>query len=282
MKYSFQHTSHHFFQNPWVLCNVTCLCGIVGLCLLGPYFYTHDYHSQNLLMSAQLPSLNHWFGTDILGRDLLARILYGGRTSLFIGCAASLIAISIGLIYGIISGYCGGNVDRLLMRIVDILYPLPFTLLVILLMALLGRNITLLIFSIGCIKWLTMARMVRTQILSLKVHPFVQCARCMGQSTLGIWRKHLLPNLMSTVIVYGTLLMPNIILEEAFISFLGLGIQPPLSSWGILIFDGARHMEEHPWLLIFPCLFFSSTLFTLNFLGDALRDAMDPVHCRYK
>ena len=232
-------------------------------------------------MSAQPPSLEHWFGTDILGRDLLARILYGGRVSLLLGSLASLIAIVIGIIYGGISGYVGGNVDSLLMRIVDILYPLPFTLLVILLMALLGRSALLLLFSIGCIKWLTMARMVRTQILSLKNRAFVHCARCMGQSNWGIWKKHLSPNLMSTIIVYSTLLIPNIILEESFISFLGLGIQAPLSSWGSLIFDGARQMEEYPWLLIFPCLFFTSTLFTLNFLGDALRDALDPVRRRH-
>ena len=273
--------SSSLLKKPWVRFNTLWLMGIVVLCFLGPFIYPYDYHSQDLLLSAQPSSLKHWFGTDVLGRDLLARLLYGGRISLFIGFTASSIAIFIGLIYGLIAGYFGSWIDRVLMRIVDVLYPLPFTLLIILVMALFGRSMLLLVFTIGCMRWMTMARMIRTQILRLKNDAFVQCARSMGQSTWGIWRKHFLPNLVSTLLVYGTLLIPNIILEEAFISFLGLGIQPPLSSWGVLIFDGAQHMEEHPWLLFFPCFFFSSTLFALNFIGDALRDKFDP-KCRYK
>lgn len=257
--------------------NAAWLIFVACVCFLGPYFYPHNYHEQNLLLGAQAPSWSHWFGTDVLGRDLLARILYGGRVSILIGCISSFIAISIGVSYGAISGYVGGKTDSIMMRIIDVLYPLPFTLLVILLMALFGRNILLLLLAIASVKWLTMARIVRGQTCTLVHSAFVQCAQCMGQSSFGIWYKHLLPNLAGTILVYGTLMIPNVILEEAFVSFLGLGIQPPLSSWGVLIFEGARNMEEYPWLLIFPCVFFSGTLFSLNFIGDALRDYLDPV-----
>lgn len=262
--------------NRLVLFSLLWLLIVSFACFFGPYFYPHNYHSQNLLAGAQAPSWNHWLGTDTMGRDLLARLLYGGRVSLSIGLAATLVALSIGVTYGSLSGYLGGNWDRLLMRIVDIIYPLPFTLLVILLMAFVGRNVILLFLAIGCVKWLTMARIVRAQMINLKERSFIACAKSLGQSIFGLWTKHFLPNLLGTIIVYTTLTIPNIILEEAFISFLGLGIQPPLSSWGVLIFDGAMQMEEYPWLLAFPCLFFSLTLFSLNFLGDGLRDALDP------
>ena len=264
-------------QSPWALLHIMILGLIFCLCFIGPFFYSQDYHSQNLLMGAQGPSWEHWFGTDLLGRDVLARLLYGGRISIYISGAASLIAISIGVIIGSIAGYVGGNTDRLLMRFVDILYPLPFTLLIILVMALAGRYLCMLILTLGCVRWLTMARIIRNQVLALKTSTFVQCSICMGQTSLKIWLKHIFPNLISLILVYGTLLIPNIMLEEAFISFLGLGVQPPLSSWGALILDGARSMEDYPWLLIFPCLFFCLTLFSLNFLGDCLRDKLDPL-----
>lgn len=265
-----------FFKNKWILLSVLWFACVVVLCFVGPVFCKHDYHSQNLILSAQAPSIDHIFGTDVMGRDLFARILYGGRVSITIGLAGTLISLVIGILYGSISGYFGGLMDSFMMRVVDVLYPLPFTLLVILLMAFLGRNVFLLFFAIGCVKWLTMARIVRSQIICIKDRGFVSCALCLGQSHTGIWIKHLLPNLLGTVVVYATLTIPNVILEEAFISFLGLGIQPPLSSWGVLIFDGAKHMEEFPWLLIFPCIFFAITLFSLNILGDALRDSLDP------
>ncbi len=263
-------------QNPWALFYIGVLIAIFLLCFIGPFFYPQDYHSQNLLIGAQKPNSLHWFGTDLLGRDLLARLLYGGRISIYIGTIASLIAIAIGVIIGSIAGYVGGNTDRLLMRIIDILYPLPFTLLIILVMALAGRNIFILVLTLGCVRWLTIARIIRNQVIALKTSTFVQCSISMGQKSLKIWLKHIFPNLISLILVYGTLLIPNIILEEAFISFLGLGVQPPLSSWGALILDGARSMEDYPWLLIFPCIFFSLTLFSLNFLGDYLRDNLDP------
>ena len=248
----------------------------IGLfCFLGPVFYPQDYHTQHLLLGAQAPSWQHIFGTDILGRDLLARWMYGGRISILIGLGAGIIAVGIGLIIGSISGFMGGNVDRCFMRLIDILYPLPFTLLIILVMALTGRHLWMLIIIMGGVKWLTMARIIRNRVMALKSSTFVECSYCMGQKPLKIWWKHIVPNLVSLMLVYGTLLIPNIILEEAFISFLGLGVQPPLSSWGVLIFDGARFMEEYPWLLLIPGCFFSLTLCSLNALGDHLRDHLE-------
>lgn len=259
-------------NNVWFYFHLSVLIFIGILCFLGPFFYHQDYRTQNLILGAQAPSWNHILGTDILGRDLLARLLYGGRMSIFIGFLASGLAIFIGLIYGSLAGFIGGTLDRIMMRIIDIIYPLPFTLLVILIMSLGGRHLFLLILIMGCVKWLTMARIIRAQVLNLKLSTFVQCSQSMGQSGLGIWIKHIFPNLVSVLLVYGTLLLPNIILEESFVSFLGLGVQPPMSSWGVLILEGARQMEDCPWLLIFPCLFFSLTLFSLNCLGDILRD----------
>jgi oligopeptide transport system permease protein len=253
----------------WVLITISLFC------FIGPLFYTQDYHTQNLLLGAQPPSLNHLWGTDILGRDLLARWMYGGQISILIGISAGFIAIGLGLAIGSISGFMGGNVDRFFMRLIDILYPLPFTLIIILIMALSGRHIWVLVVVIGCVKWLTMARIIRNRVLILKTSTFVECSYSMGQKPLKIWWKHIMPHLVSLIWVYGTLLIPNIILEEAFISFLGLGVQPPLSSWGLLIFDGARFMEEYPWLLLFPAFFFSLTLYTLNALGDRLRDNLE-------
>lgn len=267
-----------FREHRWLYFYSFVIAGIILCCFLGPLFYKQDYHSQNLLMGAQPPSWEHWCGTDVLGRDLLARLLYGGQISLYIGGCASFIAIAIGLIVGSVAGFWGGHIDRLLMRCIDVLYPLPFTLLIILVMALSGRHLWLLILTMGCVKWFTMARMVRSQVMQIKTSTFVQCSESMGQSAFGIWRLHIFPNLISILLVYGTLLIPNIILEEAFISFLGLGVQPPLSSWGMLILDGAKEMEVSPWLLLFPCGCFSLLLFSLNFLGDELRDYLNSNH----
>ena len=264
--------SKNLKKNSWFYFHLGVLLFVGIICFLGPFFYNQDYRTQNLLLGAKAPSWEHILGTDALGRDLLARLLYGGRISIIIGFLASTIAIVIGVIYGSLAGFIGGNTDRIMMRIIDILYPLPFTLLIILVMSLGGRHLVLLVLTMGCFKWLTMARMVRSQVMNLKLSTFVQCSQGMGQSAFGIWCKHIFPNLVSILLVYGTLLLPNIILEEAFVSFLGLGVQPPMSSWGVLILEGARQMELCPWLLLFPCLFFSLTLFSLNFLGDSLRD----------
>ncbi len=245
------------------------------LCVAGPWFLHLTYQEQNLDLGATSPDAAHWFGTDTLGRDLFVRLLYGGRISLGVGLSATFVALTIGVVYGAIAGYLGGKTDAVMMRLVDIIYALPFTIFVILLMVFFGRNIILLFVAIGAVEWLTMARIVRGQIMSLKKMEFIEAARSLGLGNTRIIFRHLLPNALGPIIVYTTLTIPAVMLLEAFLSFLGLGVQPPMSSWGTLIKDGAEKMEEFPWLLIFPGTIFSLTLFSLNFLGDGLRDALD-------
>jgi oligopeptide transport system permease protein len=245
------------------------------LCLIGPWFIGYSYQEQNLDRGATAPSSAHWLGTDTLGRDLLVRLLHGGRISLGVGLCATFVALTIGVIYGAVAGYVGGRTDAVMMRLVDIIYALPFTIFVILLMVFLGRNIVLLFVAIGAVEWLTMARIVRSQIMSLKKMEFIEAARSLGYGHRRIIFRHLLPNALGPIIVYTTLTIPGVMLLEAFLSFLGLGVQPPMSSWGTLIKDGAEKMEEYWWLLVFPGALFSLTLFSLNFLGDGLRDALD-------
>jgi len=244
--------------------------------LLTPIIAPYGYEEQDLLLGASPPSLDHWLGTDIFGRDMLTRIMYGSRVSLAVGFIASAVAVFIGVLWGTIAGYSGGKIDSFMMRTVDILYALPFMIFIILLMVIFGRNILLLFLAIGAVEWLTMARIVRGQVLSLKQQDFVEAAISLGLSHWTIIHRHLVPNVLSPVIVYTTLTIPSVMLLEAFLSFLGLGIQPPESSWGLLISYGVETMEEYPWLIIFPGLFLSVTLFSLNFLGDGLRDALDP------
>lgn len=245
------------------------------LCVAGPWFSPYGYEETNLGNTFSPPSASHWLGTDQLGRDLLTRLMFGGRISLMVGLVATFVALTIGVVYGAVSGYAGGKADRVMMRIVDILYALPFTIFVILLMVFFGRNIVLLFVAIGAVEWLTMARIVRGQIMSLKRMEFIEAARSLGLGTPRILFRHMLPNILGPIIVYTTLTIPGVMLLEAFLSFLGLGVQPPMSSWGVLIKDGAERMEEYPWLLLFPGTIFSLTLFSLNFLGDGLRDALD-------
>ncbi len=245
------------------------------LCVIGPWFSPYGYEDIDLSNTLSPPSAKHWFGTDQLGRDLLTRLMFGGQISLMVGLVATFVALTIGVIYGAVSGYVGGKLDRVLMRIVDILYALPFTIFVILLMVFFGRNIVLLFVAIGAVEWLTMARIVRSQIMSLKRMEFIEAARSLGYGTPRIIFRHMIPNILGPIIVYTTLTIPGVMLLEAFLSFLGLGVQPPMSSWGVLIKDGAERMEEYPWLLMFPGTVFSLTLFSLNFLGDGLRDALD-------
>ncbi|HEX3716857.1 MAG TPA: ABC transporter permease [Verrucomicrobiae bacterium] len=243
--------------------------------LISRYILGFNYEQQNLALGAAPPSRLHWLGTDPLGRDLLARLLYGGMISLSVGLAATFVSLVIGVIYGAISGFVGGNLDAAMMRIVDILYALPFTIFVILLMVFFGQNIILLFVAIGAIEWLTMARIVRGQVMSIKQQEFVEAARALGLRKRRILLRHILPNLLGPIIVYATLTVPEVMLLEAFLSFLGLGVQPPQSSWGVLIKEGAEMMEEYPWLLIYPAIVMALTLFSLNFLGDGLRDALD-------
>ncbi len=218
----------------------------------------------------------HWFGTDSNGRDLLIRTLYGGQISLTVALVATFVSLIIGVTYGAISGYVGGRTDNLMMRFVDILYSLPFMFLVILMMVVFGRSILLIYIAIGAVEWLDMARIVRGQTLALKRREFVAAAHALGVSDTGILLRHIVPNAVGPVIVYVTLTVPKVILLESFLSFLGLGVQEPMTSWGVLISEGTASMESAPWMLFFPALFLAVTLFCLNFIGDGLRDALDP------
>lgn len=215
-------------------------------------------------------------GTDELGRDLFTRTLVGGRLSIAVGIAATLVSVTIGILYGGIAGYAGGRLDSLMMRFVDILYALPFLIFVILLMVVFPRSLLLLFIAIGAVEWLTTARIVRGEVLALKKLPFVDAARCLGLPHRTILLRHILPNALPPVIVYATLTVPTVILLESVLSFLGLGVQPPDSSWGVLLNEGAERMQAYPWLLIVPATLFAATLLSLNFLGDSLRDLLDP------
>lgn len=250
---------------------------IIGIsALLAPWLSPYSYAEQDLALGASPPSAQHWLGTDTLGRDLFTRILYGSRVSLMVGIVATTVALIIGITWGLVAGYIGGIIDNTMMRIVDILYALPFSIFIILLTVIFGKNIILLFLAIGAVEWLTMARIVRGQVLSLRKQEFVDAAITMGVSSNNIMFKHILPNAMGPIVIYTTLTIPNVILLESFLSFLGLGIQAPQSSWGSLISEGVESMEEYPWLLIFPGFILSATLFSLNFIGDGLRDAFDP------
>ncbi len=262
--------------NRLALAGAIFLVILILLALLTPFIAPYEYDFQNRGLSSSGPSLNHWLGTDYLGRDLLTRMLYGSRISLLVGFVATFVALVIGVSWGTVAGYLGGRVDSLMMRIVDALYGIPFIILIILLMVVFGRNLVLMFLAIGAVEWLTMARIVRAQVTSLRRTEFVLAALAMGVSNISIMTRHLFPNTLGPVIVYSTLTVPQVMLLEAFLSFLGLGVQAPMSSWGLLIRDGAVSMEESWWLLVFPATVFSMTLFSLNFLGDGLRDALDP------
>lgn len=266
---------HRLRQNRLAVFGGGALLVIVVACVLGPLLSPYGYEEQDLLNTFSPPTAAHWLGTDQLGRDLLVRLFIGGRISILVGLVATFVALTIGVTYGAIAGFFGGKLDTVMMRIVDILYALPFTIFVILLMVFFGRNIVLLFFAIGAVEWLTMARIVRGQILSLKKMDYIEAARALGLSRRRIIFRHMIPNILGPIIVYTTLTIPAVMLLEAFLSFLGLGVQPPMSSWGVLIKDGAEKMEEFWWLLVFPGGLFSLTLFSLNFLGDGLRDALD-------
>jgi len=265
---------HRLRRNRLALAGGILLVVLAFTCAAGPIF-SQSYNEQNLDLGAVPPSRDHWLGTDTLGRDLLARTLYGGRISITVGLVATFVALTIGVTYGAVAGFIGGKVDAVMMRIVDILYALPFAIFVILLMVFFGRNIFLLFFAIGAVEWLTMARIVRGQVMSIKRMEFIEAARALGLGRRRIIFRHLIPNVLGPVIVYTTLTIPAVMLLEAFLSFLGLGVQAPMSSWGVLIKDGSEKMEEFWWLLVFPGALFSLTLFSLNFLGDGLRDALD-------
>lgn len=253
------------------------LVGIFAvLALTTPLIAPYPFDAIDFTIMGQAPSASHWFGTDDLGRDLLTRSLHGLRISMAVGLVATCVSLLIGVLWGAIAGYLGGTVDTLMMRFVDVMYSLPYMFFVIILMTIFGRNIIILFVALGAVQWLTMARIVRGQVLSLKHKEFIAAAEALGVRTpLIIWR-HLIPNTLGPVIIYATLTIPRIILEEAFLSFLGLGVQAPMASLGSLTADGAQVMELYPWLLVIPSLVLSALLLALNFLGDGLRDALDP------
>lgn len=275
-KSPFQQAFDRLKSNKLSLFSSIFILSLILMAILTPFIAPYDYASQDLNLGPSGPSPEHLLGTDTLGRDLLTRMMYGSRISLMVGFLATTVALFIGVLWGAVAGFAGGRVDTIMMRIVDVLYGIPFIILIILLMVIFGRNLILLFMAIGAVEWLTMARIVRSQVMNLSQQEFILAAEALGVRKISIIFRHLIPNAIGPVIVYATLTVPQIMLLEAFLSFLGLGVQAPLSSWGILIRDGAVSMEEYWWLLIFPSVAFSLTLFSLNFIGDGLRDALDP------
>lgn len=263
-------------KNKLAMISAVFLLFIIVVAILTPWIAPYSYEAQDLYLGATPPSAEHWFGTDTLGRDLMTRLMYGSRVSLMVGVIATTVALLIGVLWGTTAGYIGGRLDSVMMRIVDVLYALPFAIFIVLLTVVFGRSLLLLFLAIGAVEWLTMARIIRGQVLTLRKQEFVEAAVSIGLNKWIIITKHLIPNALGPIIVYTTLTIPSVILLESFLSFLGLGVQAPQSSWGSLISNGVETMEEYPWLLIFPGLTLSLTLFSLNFFGDGLRDALDP------
>ncbi len=246
---------------------------LVAMVFLGPLF-TPAFEAQNLDEQLLGPSWKHWMGTDALGRDLMSRVFVGGQLSLWVGVLGTLVSVVVGTTYGSIAGYFGKQLDQWMMRVVDILYSLPYMFIVIILIFVFGKNVYVLFLALGLVQWLTIARIVRGQVLSLRHEEFVLAARALGVPTWRILLRHVLPNILGIVIVYATLTVPSVILQESFLSFLGLNVQS--CTWGVLINEGKDYMDMAWWLIVFPGAFLSTGLFALNFLGDALRDAMDP------
>ncbi len=267
---------YRLFKNKLAVCALVYLIFLILFAAFAPWFSPYEYEEMDLVMGAGPPSWAHWFGTDDMGRDLATRVLFGARVSLLVGFLATLVSVVIGVFYGAIAGFAGGKTDSVMMRTVDILHSLPFAILVILIMVFFGRSIYNLFLALGAIQWLVMARIVRGQVYSLKETEFVMAAQAMGLSRPAILFRHIVPNTFGPVIVFATLTIPAVILEEAFLSFLGLGVQPPMPSWGTLINDGVEAIDSYPWMVAFPCLVLMVTLLALNFVGDGLRDALDP------
>jgi oligopeptide transport system permease protein len=265
-------------QNKAALFSFVTMSVMVILVILGPLLSPFAIDQTDWYQLSAKPSFSsgHIFGTDDLGRDLFVRVMYGGRISLTVGLVATMVSVFIGVSYGAISGYLGGKTDAIMMRVVDVLYAMPFLFFVILLMVFFGRSILLIFIAIGAVNWLDIARIVRGQTLNIKGKEFVDAARAGGVSNIKIVFKHIVPNLLGLVVVYVALTVPQVILVESFLSFLGLGVQEPMTSWGALVNQGAKQMETSPWMLVFPGLFLATTLFCFNFIGDGLRDALDP------
>lgn len=267
-----------FLRNRAAVVSLGLLTLIALACVVGPWLLPHAFDSADWDAMSLGPTLenSHFWGTDEAGRDLLVRCLIGGRISLTVGLLATLASVSLGIVWGATAGFLGGKVDALMMRIVDMMYAIPYLLIAILLVTILGREFYLVVLTITVFSWMDMARVVRGQTLSLRSMEYVEAARAMGVSTRRIIFAHIVPNLLGVVVIYTTVTVPGVILTESVLSFLGLGIQEPMTSWGVLIEDGARVMEVSPWILLFPAGLLSVTLYCFNFIGDGMRDALDP------
>ena len=265
-----------FKKNPLAMFGLFALSIIVFFAIMGPIISPHVYHRQNIENQYQGPSSEHWFGTDRFGRDLFVRVMYGARISLTIGFAAAMISIGIGIVYGGTAGYFGGNLDVVMMRIVDIVAGIPSLCYVILIMLYLGSSVQSIVLAICVSSWTRTARVVRSQVLTLREQDFIMAARSIGESNLEIIRKHLVPNCLGPIIVTVSFLVPEAIFTEAFLSFLGIGIKVPMASLGSLANDAIPNLRSHPFLMFVPATVISLTMFSLNFIGDGLRDSLDP------
>jgi oligopeptide transport system permease protein len=267
-----------FVKNKAAVISAIILMIITVSCVLGPFVLPNSYEDTDFGAMGLAPTLQNWhlFGTDELGRDLLVRSLIGGRISLMIGVLATLTSVAIGVIWGATAGFLGGKVDAVMMRIVDMMYAIPYLLIAILMVTLLGREFYLVVLTITVFGWMDMARVVRGQTLAIKSKEYIEAAHAIGVPTWKIIFRHVVPNLLGIVVIYTTVTVPGVILTESVLSFLGLGIQEPMTSWGVLIHDGASVMETTSWLLLFPAAMLSATLYCANYIGDGMRDALDP------
>ena len=267
-----------FLRNRAAVASVVVLALVALACVFGPMLLPNAFDSVDWNLMSHPPTREGWhlFGTDDLGRDLLVRTLTGGRVSLLVGLLATLVSTVIGVLWGAVAGFAGGRVDSVMMRIVDMAYAVPYLLVAILVVTVFGRDILLVVGAIAAFSWLDMARVVRGQTLSIKSREFVEAARAIGVPTWRIIAQHVVPNLLGVVVIYTSILVPGVILTESVLSFLGLGVQEPMTSWGVLIHDGAAVMGASPWMILFPAGALSITLYCANFIGDGLRDALDP------
>ena len=270
--------SARFLRNKAAMVSLVLLTLVTLACIAGPWLLPNAFDSSDWQAMSQTPTWQgaHWFGTDESGRDLLVRCLMGGRISLMVGILATLASVCVGIAWGATAGFIGGRTDALMMRVVDMMYAVPYLLIAILMVTLLGREFYLVVVTITVFSWMDMARVVRGQTLSLRSREFVEAARAMGVPTRRIIFQHIVPNLLGVVVIYTTVTVPGVILTESVLSVLGLGIQEPMTSWGVLIHDGTSVMEVSPWILLFPSALLSATLYCFNYIGDGLRDALDP------
>ncbi|QED47236.1 ABC transporter permease [Cytobacillus dafuensis] len=265
-----------FRKNKLALVGLVLLVLLIIMAIIGPHLSGYDYSTNDLANKNQPPSSEHWFGTDDLGRDVFTRTWEGARISIFIGVAAALIDLFIGVLWGGIAGYKGGRTDEMMMRFADVLYGVPYLLLVILLMVVLGQGLGTMILAMTITGWINMSRIVRGQVLSLKNQEYVLASKTLGANTSRIMARHLIPNAMAPILVTMTLTIPSAIFTESFLSYLGLGLTPPLASWGSMASDGLPALRYYPWRLFFPATFICVTIFAFNVVGDGLRDALDP------